>query len=56
MLVASVRVELTGVKIKPNHEDQGEVAVSLPIVVRAESSRYMFDQESYNRCAGVVWW
>ena len=55
-MAASVRVELTGVKTKPNQTDQGEVALSLPIVVRAESSRYMFDQESYKRCVGVVWW
>ena len=46
VLVSSVRVELKGVKLKP---DQGDNASPLNIVVQAESSRYMFDQESYNR-------
>ena len=44
VLVASVRVELSGVK-----SNQGPKALPLNILVQAESSRYIFDQKSYNR-------
>ena len=47
VLVSSVRVELNGVKAKPSKVETE--AEPLSIVVRAESSRYMFDQDSYSR-------
>lgn len=55
VLVASVRVELVGVKAKPGQEGEGDVAMSLTIDVQAESSRYIFDQESYNRYVAMIW-